>query len=85
MLTNKEIITNQVNRICEKSGAKVTLIRKPGGLYTLCKSGTENGVMPPQAPEEFCQSMTWRTSSQMIEYLAGLEDAIDFFTKQKQL
>ena len=81
-ITNREIITNQVNRIKEKTGAKVTLIKKPGGLYTLCKSGTENGEYPPQAPEEFCRTMTWRTSAQMIGYLAGLEDAIDAMPKR---
>lgn len=75
-LTNKEIITNQVKRIKEKSGANITLIKKRN-LYTLCKSGTENGELPPQAPDEFCRTMTWRTPLQMIEYLAGLEDAID--------
>ena len=84
-ITNREIMTNQVNRIREKSGANITLIKKHGGLWTLCKSGTENGEFPPQAPDEFNGSMTWRTSAQMIEYLAGLEDAINYYAKQKEL
>lgn len=75
-MTNKEIITNQVNRINEKTGANITLIKK-SNLYSLCKHGTENVELPTQATEEFGGTMTWRTPLQMIEYLAGIEDAID--------
>ncbi len=82
MITNNEIIKLQVERIKKKTGAEITLIKKKS-YYTLCKSGTENGELPPMAPEEFNRTMTWRNSSQMIEYLAGLEDAIDFYTRRK--
>ena len=80
-ITNREILQNQVQRIKEKTGAKITLIKKRS-YYTLCKSGTENGELPPQAPDEFCRTMTWRTSAQMIEFLSGLEDAIDTMPKR---
>lgn len=46
-------------------------------------SEKENGELPPQAPEEFCRTMTWRTPLQMIEYLAGLEDAVDYYTMKE--
>lgn len=81
-ITNKEIITNQVKRIKEKTGAKVAIARKRK-LYSLCKAGTEENPFP-QAPEEFVGINTWRTPLQMIEYLAGLEDAIDYYTAKKE-
>lgn len=71
-ITNKEIITNQVNRINEKAGTNV-ILRKSNGMWYLCT--TENGTEFPPYP--FSSINTMRTTAQMIEYLAGLEDAID--------
>jgi len=71
-ITNKEIITNQVNRINEKANTDLRLGRKNGTWYLYTSS---NGTEFPPYP--FSQVNTHRTSAQMIEYLAGLEDAID--------
>lgn len=81
-ITNKEIINAMLKRIKEKTGAKVAVAKKKS-LYTLCKAGTE-GNPYPQAPEEFTGINTWRTPGEMIEYLAGLEDAIDYYTREKK-
>ena len=72
MVTNKEIITNQVNRINEKAGTDL-LLRKANGYWYLCREVNGNEL----EPYPFSGTKTRRTSAQMIEYLAGLEDAID--------
>lgn len=71
-ITNKEIITNQVNRINEKAGTNL-LLRKANGHWYLCREVNGNEL----EPYPFSGTKTRRTSAQMIEYLAGLEDAID--------
>lgn len=71
-ITNKEIITNQVNRINEKAKTDLRLGRKNGTWYLYTSS---NGTEFPPYP--FSHVNTHRNSAQMIEYLAGLEDAID--------
>ncbi len=71
-ITNKEIITNQVNRINEKAGTNL-LLRKANGYWYLCREVNGNEL----EPYPFSGTKTRRTSAQMIEYLAGLEDAID--------
>ena len=62
-ITNKEIITNQVKRINEKLNANIELV--------------QNSAMFTLAETPFPITFAARTSAQMIEYLAGLEDAID--------
>jgi hypothetical protein len=71
-ITNKEIINNQVKRINEKAKTDLRLGRKNGTWYLYTSS---NGTEFPPYP--FSQVNTHRTSAQMIEYLEGLEDAID--------
>ena len=71
-ITNKEIITNQVNRINEKAGTDL-LLRKANGYWYLCREVNGNEL----EPYPFSGTKTRRTSAQIIEYLAGLEDAID--------
>lgn len=66
-ITNREIITNQVNRINEKAQSNFQLENACGKLYL-----TEDKTFG-----KISANFTGRTSSQMIEYLAGLEDAID--------
>lgn len=77
-IINKEIITNQVKRINEKAKTDLRLGRKNGTWYLYTSS---NGTEFPPYP--FSQVNTHRTSAQMIEYLAGLEDAINYFHRQK--
>lgn len=79
-ITNKEIISNQVKRINEKAKTDLKLKRVKGYWY-LCRE--INGY--EDAPIPFSATKTRRTSAQMIEYLAGLEDAVDYYTKNKVL
>ena len=64
-ITNKDIINNQLKRINEKLNANIELVQN-SGKFTLAET-------------PFPIMFAARTSSQMIEYLAGLEDAIDFY------
>lgn len=77
-ITNREILQNQVRRIKEKTGSNLELhfTRKFVYLYEV----KEEGVFENFA---FGSANANRTPAQMIEYLAGLEDAIDYFQKQK--
>ena len=77
-ITNREILQNQVRRIKEKTGSNLELhfTRKFVYLY----EEKEEGVFENFA---FGSANANRTPAQMIEYLAGLEDAIDYFQKQK--
>ena len=75
-ITNKEIIRNQLKRINEKVNTDIRLGKSNGTFYLYeMNNGTE-------FPSPFESHTTFRTSAQMIEYLAGLEDAIGYFTKQ---
>lgn len=71
-ITNKEIIEGQLRRINEKAGTNL-LLRKANGYWYLCREVNGNEL----EPYPFSGTMSRRTSAQMIEYLAGLEDAID--------
>ena len=71
MVTNKELLLNKVKRINEKANKDVRLGKSNGTFYLYeMHNGTE-------FPSPFESHTTFRTSAQMIEYLAGLEDAID--------
>lgn len=75
MITNKEIIQNQLKRINAKMKTNIELKRAKGYLY-LCTTKGEY-EMPPLPLSNIS---TQRTPLQMIEYLAGVEDAVDFYT-----
>lgn len=63
MVTNKELLLNMVKRINEKLSSNIELVQNKG-KFTLAET-------------PFPITFAARTSAQMIEYLAGLEDAID--------
>lgn len=72
-ITNKEIITNQVKRINKKFSATFSVGKDNTGKYLFL-----------QSEKPIFESMEcYRTEEQMIEYLAGMEDAIDYFQRQK--
>ena len=71
-ITNKEIISNQLKRINEKANTNL-ILRKANGYWYLCREVNGNEL----EPYPFSGTKTRRTSAQMIEYLAGLEDALD--------
>lgn len=71
-ITNKEIISNQLKRINEKANTNL-LLRKANGYWYLCREVNGNEL----EPYPFSGTKTRRTSAQMIEYLTGLEDALD--------
>lgn len=72
-ITNKEIINNQLKRINEKAGSNFQLESVCGHYYL-----TED-----KSFGKISANFTQRNSPQMIEYLAGLEDAIDCFTRKE--
>lgn len=74
-ITNKEIIEGQLRRINEKAHLQLVLKRANRHWY-LCREC--NGYELPPSPLN--ESFTRRTSAEMIEYLRGVEDAVDFFT-----
>ena len=76
-ITNREILQNQVRRIKEKTGSNLELhfTRKFVYLYEV----KEEGVFENFA---FGSANANRTPAQMIEYLAGLEDAVDTLPKK---
>lgn len=74
-ITNKEIIEGQLRRINEKAHTQLVLKRANRHWY-LCHEF--NGYELPPSPLN--ESFTMRTSAEMIEYLRGVEDAVDFFT-----
>ena len=78
-ITNKEIITNQVRRINEKAHTNV-VPKKSNGMWYLCT--IEDGAVFPPYPFSYVNTM--RTAPQMIEYLAGLEDAVNYYTNNNK-
>lgn len=74
-ITNKEILENQVRRINEKMKTEFVLKRKPKGLWYLCRIVKDYELEP--AP---LAGLTYRTTQQMMEYLRGVEDAVDVYT-----
>lgn len=78
-ITNKTIIENQVKRINEMAGTEV-VAKRAHGYWWVCIEGT-NGVLLP--PDPFSKVLTGRTPGQMIEYLAGIEDAVAHYTGNK--
>lgn len=78
-ITNKTIIENQVKRINEMAGTEV-VAKRANGYWWVCIDG-ENGELLPPYP--FSNVLTGRTPSQMIEYLAGVEDAVAHYTGNK--
>lgn len=74
-ITNKEILEKQVKRINEKMKTNFSL-KKANGLWYLCIEN--NGY--DMSPWPLNASMTRRKTSEMLEYLRGVEDAVDFYT-----
>lgn len=74
-ITNKQIIEGQLRRINEKAHTELILKRANRHWY-LCRE--VNGYELPPSPLN--ESFTRRTSAEMIEYLRGVEDAVDFLT-----
>ena len=70
-ITNKELLLNMVKRINEKLSSNIELVQKDG-KFTLAET-------------PFPITFAARTSAQMIEYLAGLEDAIDYYATRKEV
>lgn len=62
-ITNKELLLNWVKRINEKLSSNIELVQNKG-KFTLAET-------------PFPITFTARTSAQMFEYLAGLEETID--------
>ena len=73
MITNKEIINNQLKRINEKMGTTFKLEIVCGRCY----------ISEDLSFGKISANNTARNTSQMIEYLAGLEDGIDCLKKQR--
>lgn len=73
-ITNKEIINNQLKRINEKVDMDFVLEGSDDELFL---ASSDNNVL-------FDSMEFYKTEEQMIEYLAGMEDAIDYFIKQKK-
>lgn len=63
-MTNKEIIKNQLRRINAMLNANIELVQN-GAKFTLAKT-------------PFPITFASRTSSQMIEYLCGVEDTVEY-------
>lgn len=78
-ITKKSIIENQVKRINEMAGTEV-VAKRANGCWWLCTEGTNNVDFPPYP---FSNVLTGRTLGQMIEYLAGIEDAVAHYTGSK--
>lgn len=73
-ITNKELLLNMIKRINEKTDMDFVL---EGSGDELFLASSNNNVL-------FDTMVCYRTGEQMIEYLEGLEDAIDYFIKQKK-
>lgn len=76
-ITNRDIMQTQLRRINEKAGTNL-LLRKASGHWYLCREVNGNEL----EPYPFSGTKTRRTSAQMLEYLAGLEDAVDTLPKK---
>lgn len=72
MVTNRELLQDKVKRINEKTNMDLSIEGYNDELYL----ASENNVL-------FENMEVYRTEDQMFEYLAGLEDAIDYFQRQK--
>ena len=75
MITNKETIENQVRRINEKMKTDFVVYGK-FEYVMLCR--TKGDLQMPPYP--LSNALVQRTREQMIEYLSGVEDAVDFYT-----
>lgn len=73
-ITNKELLLNMIKRINEKTDMDFVL---EGSGDELFLASSNNNVL-------FDSMEFYKTEEQMIEYLEGLEDAIDYFIKQKK-
>lgn len=73
-ITNKELLLNMIKRINEKTDMDFVL---EGSGDELFLASSDNNVL-------FDSMEFYKTEEQMIEYLEGLEDAIDYFIKQKK-
>ena len=76
MITNNEIINNQLKRINEKMRTKFSVHYEDDKCCLII----ETGVSYMQPPFPLNTDFTMRTEEQMIEYLAGVEDAVNFYT-----
>lgn len=72
-ITNKEIIQNQLNRINRKLSTD----------FSLTTENDETCYLQSNRQVLFENMECYRSEEQMIEYLAGMEDAIDYFQRQK--
>ena len=76
-ITNKEIIEGQLRRINEKMKTQIILKKaKSKGYWYLCRICNDYEL----PPEPLSGNFTRRTSAEMLEYLRGVEDAVDFYT-----
>ena len=73
MLTNKEIIRNQLERINKKAGTSFKLEIVCGRCY----------ISEDLSFGKISANCTAHNTEQMIEYLAGLEDGIDCLMKRR--
>ena len=73
MITSEELLLNKIKRINEKADIDLVL---EGSGDELSIASTDNNVL-------FENMDQYRTEDQMFEYLAGLEDAIDYFTRKE--
>lgn len=76
MITNREIINNQLKRINEKMRTNFNL-HYEDEKCCICKFVGKSYMQPPYP---LSNDFTYRTEERMIEYLSGVEDATDFFT-----
>ncbi|MBR1525113.1 MAG: hypothetical protein IJ640_00435 [Prevotella sp.] len=81
MVTNKEILAGRVKRINEKAGTDLVL-KRTGKSWYLCRVAADGREM---GPSPFSATSTRRTAPEMLEYLRGLEDGVDYYTKSKEL
>ena len=78
-IKNQQIIERQIERINKMAGTDITMVRSNGYCW-VCRKQTDDAFFPPLP---FSNVLTGRTSAQTIEYLAGLEDAVAYYTKNK--
>lgn len=75
-ITNREILQNQVRRIKKKTGKNLELHYT--NLFCYLYERKDDGTLE----EAFASSKIARKKSEMMDYLAGLEDAIDTMPKK---
>lgn len=76
MITDKEIIEKQLKRINEKMRTNFNL-HYEDEKCCICKLVGKSYMLPPYP---LSNDFTYRSEDMMIEYLAGVDDAADFFT-----